>query len=237
MLFAVLFACSTPKPPAPKAEPAPAAVAPATTEAPEAAAPQVRARPPRILRIRLSPAHPRHTDALEVAVDAVDPRGEPVDLDYDWRINDALVPEAHGPRLSPGKFKKGDRIRVDITASSGGGETTDRSEIVTVANTVPVFKTDTRSVSTLPGTTFFAEDPDGDRITWSLEHAPSGMTISPDGTVRYQGSEDEPGGDYKVAVVASDGDGFARFEVPVTVSPGSKAAKAAAAAKGTSPKR
>ena len=30
----------------------------------------------------------------------------------------------------------------------------------------------------------------------------------------------------KVAVIASDGDGYARFEVPVSVSPGSAAAKA-----------
>jgi hypothetical protein len=53
------------------------------------------------------------------------------------------------------------------------------------------------------------------------------------GTLRYVGSEDEPGGDYKVTVLADDGDGgFAKWQAGLTVTPGSKAAKAAKEAKG-----
>ena len=62
-----------------------------------------------------------------------------------------------------------------------------------------------------------------------LEGAPAGMTIdATTGTLRYVGSEDEPGGDYKVTVLADDGDGgFAKWQAGLTVTPGSKAAKAA----------
>jgi hypothetical protein len=226
LLLAPLLGCSSPPPPAPVEAPA---ATPGAAPAPVAEAPPERGRPPRITRLRLSPASPRHTDAIEATAEAIDSNGEEVDLAYDWRINDAPVPEVSGPRLPPGRFRKGDRVRVDVTASTSKGSVTDKSPELTIANTVPVFRTDPRSVSTLPGTTFFADDPDGDRIQWSLENAPRGMTISPDGTVRYTGTADEPGGDYRVAVVARDGEGFARFEVPVKVSPGSEAAKAAKA--------
>jgi hypothetical protein len=229
--LSLLLACAEPAPPPPAAAPAPVAQASAP---PPDAAPEPRdtpRRPPKVTRIRIQPTAPRYTDAIEVTADAVDRSGEAVDLSYAWRINGSPVPDVSGPRLPPGRFKKGDKIYVEVTATTPGGSSTDQSPPVTIANTLPVLKTDARSVTTLPGTTFFADDPDGDTIRWSLENAPRGMTISPDGTVRYQGSEDEPGGPYKVAVVASDGDGYARFEVPIQVSPGSAARKDAPAPK------
>jgi hypothetical protein len=228
-MLPLLLACAEPAPPpAPAAPSAATAPAPALSEAPPEPRDAPR-KPPKITRIRIQPTSPRYTDAIEATADAVDRSGEAVDLSYAWRINGSPVPDVSGPRLPPGRFKKGDKVHVEVTATTPGGSSTDQSPPVTIANTLPVLKTDARSVTTLPGTTFFAEDPDGDTITWSLENAPRGMTISPDGTVRYQGSEDEPGGAYKVAVIASDGDGYARFEVPIQVSAGSGAKRDAPA--------
>ena len=222
-LVVALLACRTPPP----AEPPPEVAAP-PAPAP-AAAPETREavdHPPRVGDLVLAPDRPRYTDAVEVTATARDPDGDAVSLSYAWYVNDAPISESTGPRLTPGRFKKGDRVTVEVTALANGKRTSRKSDPVIIANTVPAFQGDPRTVTNLPDHTFFAKDPDGDTLVWSLEGAPRGMSITPDGTVRYAGSEDEPGGNYRVAVVASDGEGFARLEIPLRINPGSKAAKA-----------
>jgi hypothetical protein len=222
-LLVALVACRTP-PPAELPPEVAAAAAPAPLAAPEPA--EAVDRPPRLGDLSLAPDRPRYTDAVEVTASARDPDGDAVALSYAWYVNDAPITESTGPRLTPGRFKKGDRVTVEVTAFSNGKRTTRKSDPVIIANTVPAFQGDPRTVTNLPDHTFFANDPDHDTLAWSLEGAPRGMTITPDGTVRYAGSEDEPGGNYRVAVVASDGEGFARLEIPLRINPGSKAAKA-----------
>jgi hypothetical protein len=124
---------------------------------------------------------------------------------------------------------------VAVTASDDKDEVEKDSAVVTVANTVPVFRTQPHDVTHLDGFKFQADDIDGDTLTWRLEGAPPGMSISSDGVISYKGSEDDPGGDYTITVVADDGDGWGRFSLPLKISPGSKAAKAAAAAKPATP--
>ncbi|MEN9785362.1 MAG: hypothetical protein RLZZ299_626 [Pseudomonadota bacterium] len=236
--FSLLVACSSPAP-APEAVPA---RTPASAPAP--LDPGARGQPrrnagPRIAAVTLTPGRPTHTDAIDAKAEVRDPEGDPVTLAWAWYLNDRKLPGEVRARLSSGPYRKGDRIVAEVTATSEGGVARERSEPVTIGNTGPVMRTESWSVSTLPGTTFRAEDPDGDTLTWSLEGAPAGMTIDRNGTVRYQGSEQERGGDYRVAVIASDGEAFARFEVPVRVSAGKAAARPAtpdgAKAPGTAP--
>lgn len=225
LLASLLIACAPEPPPAPAAPP-PAAEAPAPAEEAPAAEPVVRNRPPRIGTVVLSPAAPRRADNVVVTVDATDPDGDPVDLDFTWYVDDVVVPGAGGETLF-GRFEKGNRVRVEVVASDGTAEVKGASEPVTIGNTNPTMETGARDVTRVDGFRFRASDPDGDTLAWRLEGAPPGMTISPEGVLSYQGSEDEPGGQYRIAVLADDGEGWARFELPLRVEPGSKAVAAA----------
>jgi hypothetical protein len=192
LTFLALLACRTPPP----AEPPPEVATP-TAPAPLAAPAEqeVADHPPRLGDITLAPEQPRYTDAVQVTATARDPDGDAVSLSYAWAVNGVTLPESTGPRLTPGRFKKGDRVTAEVTALANGKRTTRTSDPVIVANTIPAFQGDPRTVTKLPDHTFFAKDPDGDTLTWSLEGAPRGMSITPEGNVRYVGSEDEPGGD------------------------------------------
>lgn len=221
LVFSIL-ACSNPDP-APAA-PAPVA-APATSPAPAATRSSGRAapnRPPRIERIALAPEAPVATDTLVATVNAADPENDPLDLDFTWYVNDIEVLGVASESLS-GRFEKGDRVRVRVTAQDATNETTEEGPTVTVANRAPVFETGPADMKKVDGFRFRASDPDGDALRWRLEGAPAGMTISADGRLAYKGSETEPGGNYTVAVVVEDGEAFGRFEFPLTVSPGSRA--------------
>lgn len=217
-------ACSTPAPepaaPAPTPAPAPEA---APTPAPAPAARVPNNRPPTIRDVVLAPPRPVAADTLTVTVDAQDPDGDPLDVDVTWFVNDAEVLGVTAETLA-GRFAKGDRVRVRVNVEDEAGEVSMDGPSVTIGNTSPVFEPP-GALGKVDGFRFRASDPDGDALTWRLEGAPAGMTISADGVLSYKGSESEPGGAYKVAVVADDGEAFGRFEFPLTVSAGSRAPK------------
>jgi hypothetical protein len=229
----LLSACSAPAP-AP-ATPAPAAEAPAVADAapPTAEKPAGRAppnHPPRIDAIALEPAVVRLSDSVHATVTAVDPEGAPLLYDFQWFINDQEVLDVASERLPAGRYKKGDKIRVRATARDPGDESTSLdSDPIEVANSSPVFATGPRDMKKVDGFAFTASDPDGDPLTWRIEGAPPGMRISSTGVLAYTGTEDEPGGRYEVSVFVDDGSAWGKYVFPVTVSAGSKAAKALAA--------
>ncbi len=220
----LLSACSTPTPePAPPPAPATAAPTDPTTEAPRPAEPRApRDRPPTIDAITLSPTAPNAADTLVADVKASDPEEARIDLDFTWYVNDVPVVGIASERLG-GRFAKGDKVRVRVVADDGTTEVESDSEVVTIGNRPPVFETGPKDVNKVDGFTFRATDPDGDALTWRLENAPPGMSISPTGVLAYHGSEDDPGGRYVVAVVVEDGEAWGRFEFPLNVSPGSNA--------------
>lgn len=226
-----LASCSGPDEVAPPVStdvaPPPEAIAPVD----EIAAPPRANHPPRIGAILLDPPSPTYTDGVSATVDAIDPDGDLLDIDYQWFINDVKEIGSTGPRLPPGRLKKNDTVHVTVTVADDAVEVVEESPRLTVANTIPFFRTQPRDVTRIDGFRFRAEDGDGDTLTWRLEGAPPGMSINDDGIVRYHGSEDDLAGDYTISVIADDGAGWGKFEVPLHVSPGSKAVKAAEEAK------
>ena len=227
-----IFACSTPAPdPAPAL---PAADAVVDAAPPESKGPAERAapgrikdtRPPTIDAVTLSPTTPVFTDSILASATVYDADEDRLELDYTWYVNDVEVLGVTVERLS-GRFVKGDKVRVKLTADDGTNQSEAESDPVVVGNVGPVFTTEPSSVRPSNGFTFRATDADNDPLTWSLENAPAGMTISPKGVLSYEGSKDEPGGAYTVSVKVSDGAGWARIDFPITVTPGSKAKAAA----------
>ncbi len=226
-LFTAVFAlggCSTP---APAPDPAPA---PPVEEAPIPApraprqAPVVVNRPPVIKQLRVSPEEPNFGDDIHVEVVASDPEGVGLTYAYTWKINgheDLLV---HQPTFRPEQLHKGDKVSVTVTAHDDEQDSEPVSIEVTCRGLPPVMDTTPGQINHLDNVRMRAHDPDNGTLVWSMTGAPAGMSIDPDGLLHYTGSLTEPGGKYQITIIATDPDGdFAKMDLPVTLSPGSKA--------------
>jgi len=222
-MIVLLFglAC-TPEPPPPPPAPAPEPVREAPPPPPE---PEPVNNRPQIKRVTLSPSSITTNTDIEVEVDASDPEGVPLELDYHWTLNDRVLLEERNSSLSHTRIKKGDEVRLRVEANDGT-HMTEKSASVTVGNAHPTFIGDPRDLRSFDGFQVRGTDPDDDPLTYSLSGEPRGMTIDRlSGMLRYTGSVDEPGGDYTIRIIAEDPDqGQAIWEVSVAISPGSQAA-------------
>lgn len=227
----LLTACATPAP-APASRPA---VEDATVDAdlttpaadPAKKLPKVATanRKPKITSLAIEPASPTSDTDLRALVETTDPDNQYVRVGYQWYVNGDEVMGAISDELRSNSFRPGDRVRVDVVADDG--EATDQtSSEVTVQNRAPVILTEARELTRLNAFQLRAQDPDGGPLTWSLSGGPAGLEISSGGMLSYAGSETEPGGSYTVQIRCEDeAGGWARVDVPITVSPGSKAPK------------
>lgn len=224
LLALALAACSGQEAPPPPPTLAPAEP-PKVVE--DTAPPAVPNSPPSIGAISFLPEEPHGTQSVRVVVKATDRDNDPVDVDYLWYINGKRQITRTRDNLPFLDFKKGDVLSVEVIASDGEATVQRMSREITVANQPPEFTTDPRSIKELDGAVISARDPDGDALVYSLTGQPEGMAIDKrTGTLSYKGTETEPGGAYKIAVVANDGDhGRAEWSFQINVSPGSKAPK------------
>jgi hypothetical protein len=170
----------------------------------------VRNTAPRVITVSLSPRTARTGDKLEAQVEASDPDHDRVDLTYKWFRNDAVIKEGDESFLDTTGFTTRDKVMVEVTAhdpSIPGNSV--KSLPLVLGNSAP------KIVST-PSTTTTedrfdypvkATDPDGDQLTYQLDAAPAGMTISPEsGHITWQIPADQQG-TFHVKVVAKDGQG------------------------------
>lgn len=227
----VLLACSTPAPPpaaAPPPEPAPAA-APDPLRDPAIKPPIVEGpnRPPIIKKLGILPEKPTAFDTLAVDVSVYDAEGVTVDLDYQWFVNGVEVLGFTQFELPPGHTKPGDKVHVHLVTSDGKAQDEGDSPAITIQNQAPRMLTEPRQLTRLDGFKMSCEDPEREALTWSVSGAPAGLTISDNGVLSYRGTTTEPGGAYTVTIRCDDPHGgWARIDVPISLSPGSDAAKA-----------
>lgn len=165
---------------------------------------------PNVTAVILIPQTARTGDKLEAQVEANDPDHDRVDLTYKWFRNDAVIKEGDELFLDTTGFTTRDKVMVEVTAhdpAGSGGSL--RSEPLVLGNSAP------KIVSMPPvsnaGDRFDypvkATDPDGDQLTYQLEAAPPGMTISPEsGRIAWQIPSDQQG-TFHVKVIAKDGQG------------------------------
>ena len=122
-------------------------------------------------------------------------------------------------------LKKGDEVEVLLSASDGV-QSTEKILKTTIVNAPPEWKSDPREMKDINGFIVEAVDPDGDRVTYRLEGAPKGMSISPSGKLSYVGSKDEAGGTYTISVIAEDPDKLqVKWVFSISLSAGSAAGK------------
>jgi len=221
LLSLVLMACLDAVAPLPEAEP-PEPPGPELPPPPPPRPPPNRA--PSIDALSLQPrAIDTNTD-IRADVKASDPEGIPLRTTYSWHVNDSEILQAREVSLDKRYFEKGDKVRLVVTVDDGEKQKQKEASI-TVANASPSFLTDPRSLTQLDGFQLKVTDPDDDEVSFRMQGAPRGMSIGKkSGTIRYEGSLDEPGGDYDITIFAEDEDGGeARWEFSVAVQPGSGA--------------
>ncbi len=196
----------------------------------DTAPPKGANRPPRVQSIAFEPAEVMTGDTVRVVVKSKDPDNDPVDVDYQWFINGKKKLSRTSDALPYLDTVRGDVLSVLVSVSDGEQTTQQMSGDITVRNSPPTFDADPRAMRDVNGFRVKASDVDGDKIEYKLEGAPAGMTIDPrSGTLAYEGSVDEPGGAYKVTVLALDEAGArAGWSFEISLTPGSKGKKKAA---------
>jgi len=229
VVLILLAACSGGEAPPPPPEAPPPAPPAAEKKPKDTGGDAALNRPPQLSGIDFEPPQPTTLDAIRAVVTAKDADEDRVDIDYQWFINGQERFEFRDAVLPARAFKKGDIIEVEVTANDGAAETERRSTELTIANSAPRFLTDPSTLRDLDGFRVEASDEDRDKLTYSLKGAPDGMTIDKDlGVLRYKGTADEPGGPYRITVLAEDPDGGqAGWTFGIQLSPGSAAAKKA----------
>lgn len=168
-------------------------------------------RPPKVIAVQFkSPFIHRGVD-IEVVPEGFDPDGDLVAYRYHWFINGEKLADLDGPVLAGDRFRKGDRVALRVVPFDGREEgTAFTGQVLTIPNAPPRF------VSSPPlqfkGQVYAydlkAEDSDGDLLTYSLEAAPSGMTIdSRSGGVTWEIGKDQAG-EHPIRIVAQDEEGM-----------------------------
>jgi len=145
---------------------------------------------PSVVSLALTPRAPIRTSTATVKVTAKDP-GHRVTLRYRWLRNGEVVANAtsRSIELTRHAFRKGDRLRVRVTAVAGMRSTTRTSAALVVGDAAPKV----RSLAIDPAAptrgevlsaALRASDVDGDRLTqrrtwsWTCPGSPSGSVVA-----------------------------------------------------------
>jgi hypothetical protein len=168
--------------------------------------------PPRIGSVGIAMVVAASGPELQAKVDCVDPDGETPGLTYEWFLNGAPVEGVRSGSLSATGLARGDHVTVAVVARDDESVSPPMgSEVFVLENHPPAFS----SVPAAPrprDATFqyraVVVDPDGDPLRYELLHAPDGMTIGPQGEVRWElPSGDRRRGDFAVRIRAADSNG------------------------------
>lgn len=138
--------------------------------------------PPRVTRIVYKPSPVQVGDRVTAMPESEDPDGDNVSYQYRWFHNGEEYLRADYDALETDEFTRGDRIVLEVTPSDGidVGEVR-RSDPVMIENSPPHI-TSQPPRAMVDGKFSYqvsATDRDGDELRFSLDAAPSGMTIDP----------------------------------------------------------
>lgn len=191
--------------------------APAPVALPEITIPPKKNTPPEIVSIKLTPKliYPGTKIKTEVSAKDAD-EGDEVTYFYEWRKNNAVLPDNTQPEIDTTGFKKGELITLFVTPFDGKDKGKTRfSRAIVIANRPPEI-TSLPPVSLSNGKYIYevkANDHDGDVLTYSLENAPSGMTIDPStGVISWDipaATDLKSVSTYDIRIIVSDGDAAA----------------------------
>ena len=162
--------------------------------------------------------------ALKFKVETTKPLAEDQYLSYIYWKNQEKILETPQDTLPPTVYKKGDLVYADVTLFQQGQILEQRrSELLQIENSSPLIKE--VKIPEIDGPGIYriivkAQDPDGDKITYSLtgDPLPEGLAINPQsGMIIYTLGENAPPEKIKFIITADDGDkGIAKKTVAIT---------------------
>lgn len=208
-ILILLLRGETPQPPPPSS--VPSKTQPVNAGEQAASAPKVVARksnhPPVITAVRLAPNIVLPGVTVHAEVKADDPDQDEISYDYAWKINGEVVAEQTSVKFDTTSLHKGDLLTVTVIPDDGKelGAPLDSNGIL-IQNRPP-------EITSLPSAgvssghfsyQVIAKDPDNDPLLFSLEEAPPGMTINPEGLIQWNVPRGLQG-KQQVRLIASDG--------------------------------
>jgi len=177
--------------------------------------------PPEILSLKLEPTLVFPGTVVKFDAEAKDPQDRLVTFDFIWEVNGEPLSDQVLDELDTADLQKGDVITVLVTPVSENvkGESK-RSRPVVILNRPPEITSAPmpaveEGVFTYPVT---AIDPDGDKLNFALENAPTGMKIDADSGLIDWVVPAGYDGKVQVRIAVSDGDAraFQNFDMTVT---------------------
>lgn len=166
---------------------------------------EIRNTPPVIRNARILPPVAHLGDTLTVDVDAGDPDHDPVSYRYNWSVNNTFAGEEN---YLNSDLKKGDSVSVSVTPFDGEDYGKSVTLSCAIQNSLPQVSESTPSYDgKVYSYQIAATDPDGDKLSFSIEKGPEGMKIdSASGLITWEVRPDQ-GDSLEVKVAVKDGSG------------------------------
>jgi hypothetical protein len=144
--------------------------------------------PPVISSIILTPLYPTIASTIHAEVQASDADGDQVSLEYQWYVNGNPVQDQTGDSFSCSSYKHGDTIYVLVTPPDDEKKgVSTASASLSLQDTAPVILS--KPPDAITGSIYSykveASDIDNDPLSYKLESAPPGMTISKEGVISW----------------------------------------------------
>ncbi len=92
---------------------------------------------PVISSVRFVPDSPGVGDVLSVAIRAIDPDGDRLEIEVDWYRNGSLEQSGSETRIDTAGFERGDRVWAEFWVSDGDEEVTHTTHTLTFENQAP----------------------------------------------------------------------------------------------------
>jgi hypothetical protein len=166
---------------------------------------------PTIQSIKFIPEQPTILDDIKAGIKTVYNGEAVITYEYLWEINGDIITDVKEDVLPKGIFKKGDKITVTVTPYANGlkGEPY-RSMFIVIHSAPPTLelKEMVQRLDNIIEFQLFSKDPDGDKVTFSLEEPfIEGMTIDKEtGKIVWRPEKKEMG-TYSFRASATDTDG------------------------------
>ncbi len=154
-------------------------------------------RAPSVSSIALQPSlTPTIIDEIKAIPRAADPDGDPIEFIYRWYVNGSRI-DYSGPELPKNRFRRGDKIDLDIVATDGSLDSEPMSApTIVIVNAEPLIVSVPTEMNE-NGTFEYkvvVEDADDRMLRYALLERPDGMTIDwLGGAVRWKPTNEQAG--------------------------------------------
>lgn len=151
-----------------------------------------------IKSLTLRPPFPKRDESVAASLEW-EPQGRPGMLvSYEWLVNDVSIKTGEVDTLALAEYHTGDHVSVIVTITDSNGKrlVSQRSRSVVIQNRPPMLNGGLEDFAK-SGEEWVGQirmsDPDGEHVAARLVSGPAGLTVQPDGTVRWPVAAIQPG--------------------------------------------